>query len=263
MIVAPLCSSSSANSTFIGDFEAGLLIDTGCSYKSLLRSLSLCRTDISAVKAVLVTHEHSDHVKGLYQLTKHNDIPVYASEKTAAFLLGNGLVCRPENLHDINELRAAPVNFGITAFRTPHDSVESVGFVLTSPNNYKIAYFTDLGEITDEVRENADGADFIFIEANYDAELLRRNRKYPDYVKARIASNKGHLSNADSAPYISRLVESGATRIVLAHLSRENNSPRIAFENTERELAKAGLKLDRDYTLNVAEECTSGGYIAV
>lgn len=263
MKIAPLCSSSSANSTFIGDSDSGLLVDAGCSYKSLLKSLALCRTDISAVKAVLVTHEHSDHVKGLYLLTKHNDIPVYASEKTAEFLLENALVAKPENLFDISGLKSAPVDFEITAFNTPHDSVESVGFILTAPNGYKTAYFTDLGEVTDEVRENADGADFVFIEANYDGELLRRNGKYPDYVKARIASKKGHLSNADSALYISQLVEKGATRIVLAHLSRENNSSGIAFGDTERVLSGRGMKLNRDYTLNVAEEYTSGGCIAI
>lgn len=264
MKVAPLCSSSSANSAYIGFSEnSGLLIDAGCSYKRLLSCLSLCGAGISSVKAVLITHEHIDHIRGLYQLTKHNDIPVFASEMTAEYLLDNSLIARPGNLFDISDLKLAPVDFEVGAFGTPHDSLESVGFTLTAPDGYKIAYFTDLGEITDEVRENADGADFVFIEANYDFELLRKNRRYPDYVKARIASNKGHLSNADSAFYIARLVEKGAARFVLAHLSRENNTPRLAFENTVNALTEKGFKLNRDYTLDVAEEYTSGMCISV
>jgi len=263
MIVAPLCSSSSANSAYIGGADRGVLIDAGCSYKRLLSCLALCGVGISAVKAVLITHEHIDHIRGLYQLTKHNDIPVFAPEKTSEYLLENSFIARPGNLFDISDLKHVPIDFEIRAFGTPHDSLESVGYTLTAPDGYKIAYFTDLGEITDEVRENADGADFVFIEANYDFELLRKNRRYPDYVKARISSNKGHLSNADSAGYITRLAEKGAARFVLAHLSRENNTPRLAFENTAEVLAGKGFKLNRDYTLDVAEEFTTGNYISV
>jgi len=262
MTVAPLCSSSSANSTFIGGSGSGsgLLIDIGCSYKQLLSSLAVCGADVSAVKAVLITHAHSDHIKGLPQFTKHNDVPVFAPPETAEYLLDGGFVSRPENLFDISDLEFAPVDFDITAFRTKHD-VESVGYILTAPSGYKIAYFTDLGEITDEVRENADGADFVFIEANYDEGLLRKNRVYPAYVKARIASKKGHLSNADSAAYIAELVEKGAARIVLAHLSKENNTPRLAYENTVEVLANRGLKLNRDYLLGVAEVRATGSLL--
>jgi phosphoribosyl 1,2-cyclic phosphodiesterase len=247
----------------MGGAGGGVLVDAGCGYKTLLDCLSLCRTDVSAIRAVLVTHEHTDHVKGLKQFTKHNDVPVYASRGTAGFLLTNGYIYNEKNLRDLSELPNAPVDFEIKAFKTPHDSAESVGFSLVAPNGYKIAYFTDLGEITDSVREGAAGADFVFIEANYDADMLRRNDAYPPYVVERISSRLGHLSNADSAEYVSRLAQSGTTRFMLAHLSRENNSPRLAYASVVGKLSDCGMRLNRDYTLDVAGVRTAGEYAAV
>jgi len=103
----------------------------------------------------------------------------------------------------------------------------------------------------------------VFIEANYDEELLRKNMNYPAHVKARIASKKGHLSNTDCARYITELVGKGATRLVLAHLSRENNTPRLAFEFVKDALASREMRLERDYTLDVAKETFTGNYISV
>ena len=264
MVVAPLCSGSSANSTFIGNRDGGVLIDVGCSYKKLCEYLSLCGLELTAVKAVLITHEHADHVKGLFQFTKRNTVPVFASRGTCNALLEKGLVYDSDKLFDISGGGVEDYcDFSVKAFDTPHDSAQSVGFAITLPNGYKIAYFTDLGEITAEVREATLGADFAFIESNYDPELLRNNRKYPGFTKERIRSRYGHLSNVDSADYILKLVEGGATRIMLAHLSRENNTPQTAFTHTANALTAAGLRHNRDYTLDIANAQTIGKYIAV
>ena len=263
MFIAPLCSSSAANSTFIGNKSSGILIDAGCSYKALLQYLSIQEIDISAVKAVLVTHEHGDHVKGIKQLTKHNDIPVYASHATGEYLLKKEMIHNEENLFGLDQLANVPIDYDITAFPTPHDTEGSVGFTITSPNGYKVAYVTDLGEITAEVYNSTKGADFVFAEANYDRNMLTRNVRYPYHTKKRIASNRGHLSNNDSAAYISQMVQSGATRIMLAHLSRDNNSPQIAYVSVSDKLTSAGMRLNRDYTLDIAGINTNGEYIAV
>ncbi|MCL2036198.1 MAG: MBL fold metallo-hydrolase [Oscillospiraceae bacterium] len=266
MIIAPLCSSSTANSTFIGSRNnGGVLIDAGCSYKALRGYLAKCDLGIEAIRAVLVTHEHSDHISGLRVLTKNCDIPVYASEGTRRVLLEKGLVHNPERLFGLNEdeLDTVEVDFRIRAFSTPHDSAESVGFSFTCNNGYKIAYMTDLGEITPEVRSSTLGCDFAVIESNYDSIMLRNNTIYPEFTKERIKSSCGHLSNSDSADYVLELVEKGATRVVLAHLSKQNNTPKIAYTNTVERLARAGLTQGRDYTLNVANVQTNGEYIAV
>ncbi|MCL1865874.1 MAG: MBL fold metallo-hydrolase [Oscillospiraceae bacterium] len=263
MIIAPLCSSSAANSTFVGSPSRGILVDVGCSYKALRGCLDKCGLDASAIKAVLVTHEHSDHVSGLKVFTKNNDIPVFASAKTREVLLQKGHVHNPDRLFCFDELGSAETDLEITPFRTPHDSAESVGFVITCTNGYKAVYMTDLGEINEEVRRNVLGADFAFIESNYDPKMLRDNVVYPHYTKERIRSGVGHLSNPDSAEFTVELVRNGCTRVVLAHLSRQNNTPTLAYSNTEKTLNAAGFKVNRDFTLNVAEIQTCGKYIAV
>jgi phosphoribosyl 1,2-cyclic phosphodiesterase len=257
MVITPLCSSSAANSTFIGEREGGILIDVGCSCKSLNNYLSLCEIELSAIKAVLITHEHADHVKGLFQFTKQAgkrglDIPVFASEGTCGAILEKGLVYNADRLFTLDRLSQIGLDYEVRAFNTPHDSAQSVGFIIDS-NGRKIAYITDLGEITAEIEDATLGAEFVFIESNYDSELLRNNNKYPQFTKDRIKSSRGHLSNDDSADYIVKLVENGATKIVLGHLSRENNTPRIAYSNTVERLKTAGININKDYRLRIAE----------
>ncbi|MDR2558707.1 MAG: MBL fold metallo-hydrolase [Oscillospiraceae bacterium] len=261
-LIIPLCSSSSGNSVFIGSRSAGILIDAGCSFRKLRLLLDSCEIGIEAVKAVLVTHEHSDHIKGLFQLTKHTEIPVYASGGTLSALMTENAVYSGANLYGLSELKNAPTDFEIKAFSTPHDSAESVGFTLEK-NDLKIAYCTDLGIITSEVRENIIGSDFVFLESNYEPELLRRNRNYPAFLKRRITSDIGHLPNGDCAEFLIELVKNGATRFILGHLSRENNTPALAYESAVHYLAQSGAKHNRDYTLEIAPAETEGRVVAV
>ena len=263
MVVAPLCSSSAANSTFIGTRSGGVLIDIGCSYRQLMNCLPMCGIELSSVKALLITHEHIDHVRGLLQFGKQNDIPIFASHGTCNVLIEKGLVYDKSNLFELDSLTQIESDYEIKAFATPHDSAQSVGFTITASNDYKVAYMTDLGEVTQEVRNATLGANFAFIESNYEPEMLRQNTQYPHFTKERIRSRLGHLSNPDSADYICELVENGATRIVLAHLSKANNTPDIAFDNAVKRLSQAGFKQDYDYTLDVACVQTIGEYIAV
>ncbi|MCL1823709.1 MAG: MBL fold metallo-hydrolase [Oscillospiraceae bacterium] len=264
-LIIPLCSSSSGNSVFIGSRNAGILIDAGCSLKQLRFLLDSCGTSIDAVKAVLITHEHKDHIKGLFQLTKHYpDIPVYASEGTLCALTADGAVASMANLHDKSALKNAPVDYYIKAFNTPHDGAESLGFILEdSSNDYKIAYCTDLGTITNEVRKNVTGCDFIFLESNYQPELLQRNPNYPPFLKKRIASEYGHLSNGDCADFLIELLKNGAKRFILGHLSRENNTPEIAYNKAVTRLSRQGAVMNRDYTLEIAPVINEGTVVAV
>ena len=261
-VVIPLCSSSSGNSVFAGGRSAGVLIDMGCSFKRLRQSLELCGLSLDAVKAALITHEHTDHIKGLFQLTKHTDIPVYASRGTLSYLCENNLVCGGKNLYELNRLDKIPLDYEIKAFGTPHDGLESVGFTLEKPD-CKLAYCTDLGKITDEVRESVSGANFIFLESNYQPELLKNNTRYPVYIKRRISSDLGHLANQDCAEFLTELVDKGGSRFILGHLSRENNTPELAFEAASSRLARHGAVLGRDYTLEIAPVVTEGKVVAV
>ncbi|MCH5325423.1 MAG: MBL fold metallo-hydrolase [Eubacterium sp.] len=258
--LVPLCSSSKGNSIFVGDVQGGVLVDVGCSFKALKTSLELCGIPFEAIKAVVVTHEHIDHVKGLFQLTKHTDLPVYASRGTAEQLIAEELVYDNGRLFDCSELVNAPTDIEIKYFHTPHDSAESVGYTLEW-GEHKVACCTDLGRVTDEVRANLIGCDAVYIEANYELAMLRGNPRYPYPLKQRIASDRGHLANADCGQFCKELVSGGTKRLVLGHLSQENNTPLTAYGAVSDALAAGGIKCGIDYTLNVAPVNTDGRYI--
>ncbi len=260
--IAPICSSSKGNCVFIGDSGSGILVDAGCSFKELKCRLDCCGIPFEAVKAVVVTHEHSDHTKALMQISKHTDIPIYASEGTMKQLLSKKLVENTANLYTTDYLLSAPIDIEIKAFHTPHDTAESVGYTF-SWNEHRVAVCTDLGYVTNEVRENLTGCDSVYIEANYEPSILRANQIYPPWLKERISSDHGHLSNPDSAEFCSYLVKNGARRLILGHLSQENNTPRTAYEAVSSKLSQDGIICGRDCTLDVAPVTTEGKYILI
>lgn len=263
MKLLPICSSSKGNSCYIGSRDSGILIDVGCSYKALCQGLGAMDTGIGAVKAVLITHSHTDHVKGLLTMTKNNDIPIYGSEETLDYLRHNNLVAGSAELRTLSELDSVRFEVEIQAFPTPHDCGGSVGYVMDLGGE-RLGYCTDLGEVTEEVRGNLLGCRTVFIEANYEPDMLRRNLRYPDYLKQRIASDHGHLSNFASAEFCSELVKSGTVSLVLGHLSQENNTPQTAFMRVSERIKSEGAECERDYMLRVAAVSNvTGEYVVV
>lgn len=262
--IFPICSSSSANSTFIGTKGHGILIDAGCSFRALKNSLELIDTPLSGIEALFITHEHIDHIKGLLQLTKHTKIPIFASPGTIQQLRREVRETIPEEirLYDIIHEPYQSADFGVTAFHTPHDTPESVGYVVNYAGR-KIAVCTDLGKITSEVEKSVLGCDAVLLESNYDPAMLAKNLNYSADLKRRIAGDKGHLSNNAAAEFAGKLVESGATRLILGHLSRENNTPATAEKCTEEYLHRRGMRRERDYILETAPVMTLGRYIVI
>lgn len=251
MKLLSICSSSKGNSTYIGTRETGIAIDMGCSYKAFCEGLSAIGADINSVKAILVTHEHTDHIKGLLTLTKRTNIPIYAKEPTLDYLLKHGHITSTANLRSTKELREIDFDGEISCFPTPHDVEASVGYLFDF-GAQKLGFATDLGHITDDVRKHLSGCRTVFIEANYQPERLKSNPNYPAYLKARISSGSGHLSNPDSAEFCVELVKKGTVNIVLGHLSQENNTPELAYITVKNRLLAEGLETERDFTLNVA-----------
>ncbi len=262
MRIVSLCSSSKANCTYIEQGGEGVLVDVGCSFKALREGLSKINRDLNSVKAVVITHEHTDHIQGLLQLTKNTNIPVYASEGTMERLISGEKVALPVNLHLTEELSDIPVSFSVCAFHTPHDSAESVGYTFMAGET-KAAVCTDLGHITHEVRQNLLGCRFVLLESNYDPQMLIRNLKYPAVLKERIRSNRGHLSNGDCGTFARELISSGTTSLLLGHLSQQNNTPEIAYQKMISSLAEIGAQVNRDFLLEVAAVQGSGKVIAV
>lgn len=257
--VYPLFSSSEGNCTYIGSSKCGILIDAGVSCKKILTALSDNSLDISAVKAIFITHEHSDHIKGLKVLTSHYNIPVFAQGLNAQYLADGDQIGRLSDLQVIGE-KAEICGFEVKAFSTPHDTRQSCGYRIATPDNKVISICTDLGNVTQEVHDNLNGSELVLLEANYDYNMLR-NGPYPYLLKKRISSPNGHLDNRDSAKELLRLVESGTTRIILGHLSQHNNRPELA-ELTAQSLME-GVKRNIDYIMMTAPVETGGEVMIV
>lgn len=245
----PLFSGSSGNAAYIKAPGGGLLIDAGVSARNLLSALEAVGVARQEVAAILLTHDHSDHIKGLRILQKQLGVPVYASAATLEAVLQGGYL---EPTAPVKELTTSTsiAEMEVTPFDTPHDAAHSLGFRIAVGERL-IGYATDLGEISHTVWKGLAGCHLVLLEANYDDNLLAVS-SYPYPLKQRIRSNWGHLSNATSAECISKLAQGGTTRFVIGHLSRENNVPAVAAQVVEQKLAAAGLVQGRDYTLQVA-----------
>lgn len=247
-----LSSSSSGNCAYVGSAESGILIDAGVSAKQISQKLDCIGVNPVGIGAIFVTHEHSDHVRGLRVFASKYNIPVYATQGTVNALESS---CIANGSFDIRVIGFEGVEINgqyIRPFHTSHDSAESCGYLVTTSDERRIAFATDTGIITPETREAVTGCDMILAESNHDIGMLR-NGSYPYMLKRRILSEKGHLSNVDCSNFITELIKSGTTRFVLGHLSKENNIPELAYQTTKSALDCIGAVQFKDYILKVAD----------
>lgn len=247
-----LFSSSSGNSTYIGAGDKGILIDAGVSAKKIKEALLSRSIDPAKIDAIFVTHEHSDHITGLRVLASNFRIPVFATEGTMSALEENGTVCGKFPYEIIPREGVQIGDMLVKSFATPHDSRESCGYKIILPDMRKVAVATDIGKITPTVEENILGCDLVMLESNHDVAMLQSG-EYPYYLKRRILSDRGHLSNEACAEMAVRLIEKGTTRLFLGHLSKENNFPELAYQTTFAALCQTGALEGRDYLLKVNE----------
>ena len=258
--IYPICSSSGGNCTFIGTRGNGILVDVGCSHKMLKSSLELIDTNISGIEAIFITHEHIDHIKGLEQIIKHTKIPVFSSAGTISYLKNK--IPTENRYYDITREKYVSAGFEVSSFRTSHDAAESVGYKVRYHGS-SFAVCTDTGVITNEARAALRGCETVLGYRTSAVVWLRKTQTKHAYLKRRILSDRGHLSNNDCAEFAAELVRSGTAHIVLGHLSRENNTPDTAYSCTRDRLKTQGLETERDYTLNIAPVNTQGEYISV
>ncbi len=237
--VHSLYSGSSGNAFLIRTQEGGILIDAGKNSKRLCEALAACNTSPDEIRAIFITHEHSDHIGALAVFLKKHPIPVHVLEKSAYALRNAPSVAPCLRLHK-PLFEESVCGMKITSFPTPHDSAASVGYRIEIPadeaKTVRIGYATDIGHVSDTVEEALTGCDAVILESNHDLELLRTG-PYPEPLKARIRSRYGHLSNADSAAFAARLCGSGTKSLMLAHLSDENNEPTLAYDTCRAALA--------------------------
>ncbi len=231
-----LYSGSTGNAAYLETPHARILIDAGKCARTLIASLASIGVDIDTVDAILVTHEHSDHVAALEVLAKKHPVPVHILYESALRYSKNP----PEALCSVLHIhRAAPFTMSVgdvtvTAFPTPHDSRASVGYrfeFFAEDRLVRLGYATDIGYVTKEIRAGLVGCEAVVVESNHDPEMLM-NGPYPYDLKLRIRSRRGHLSNRDCADLCADLAGEGSTHFLLAHLSETNNYPELAYDET-------------------------------
>ncbi len=247
-----LSSGSSGNSIYVGSGSYGILVDAGISTLSITRALTERGTDIHKILGIFITHEHSDHIKGLAVLARKHAIPIYVNQGTLQGISNQKIELHPDFIRIMDVGQTTVVgDMEITSFATPHDSIESVGYRIHTVDGRKIGIATDLGGVTDAVESGLTGCDFVMLESNHDENMLK-NGGYPYYLKRRILGDRGHLSNTACANLLTKLAFSGSSRFVLGHISRENNMPEIAYQTTLQSISEKGLKIKQDFELETA-----------
>ena len=260
MKICTLASSSSGNCTLVSQGSTHILIDAGISLRRITASLRQFGISPDELQGVLITHEHSDHISGIKMLVKYHKIPVLAPLGVAEALCGT----LPEARDAITWFQAGTEfvlgEIAVRSFLTPHDTPESVGYRFDTDRS-SLVFATDTGCVTQTILDAALGAHMAVIEANHDIRMLKCG-SYPMYLKRRILSERGHLSNDDSGRLAVRLAASGTRKIVLAHLSRENNTPRLAYDTVGGALQREGAAVGVDIELETAPaDCLGRVYI--
>ncbi|QSZ27412.1 MBL fold metallo-hydrolase [Aceticella autotrophica] len=237
-----LRSGSGGNAVYIGYKDINLLIDAGLSGKIIEKSLVNINVDPNKLSAILITHEHNDHIKGAGVLSRRYDIPIYANPATwnvMERLLGNIDVKNKCNFKTGEEFSLGEIK--IKSFKKSHDAAEPVGFSFFC-NGKKITIATDLGYMSKGVASNIMGSDVVLLESNHDVDMLIKG-KYPWALKKRILSDYGHLSNESAGEALKKLFELNSVGMVfLGHLSQENNKPEIAHKTVTDMIKKSGVK---------------------
>jgi len=242
-----LSSGSSGNCIFAGSENANILFDAGRSAKAITELLSRIGVRTENINAIFITHEHIDHVSGLKVLVNKYKIPVYMVWESFDNLAGDYKSALGEVINFISPGDKIIIGgLQVGCYPTPHDSAASVGYVIGRAGSEKsgkaVGIATDIGCMTKEITEAMRGCRVIYIESNHDPEMLR-NSSYPAQVKQRIKSKKGHLSNKECAEALPYFIENGARKIILYHLSGENNTKELALKESKKIILGAKLNV--------------------
>lgn len=250
----PLFSGSTGNVYFIESNKAKILIDIGVSYKKLLESLNNINKSIDNIDALFITHEHTDHIKGLSTFLKQTNIPVFLSSGTCS-ILKSKLKLTTNEIDNLNSLKSNKPykikDIAVTPFDTSHDAIMPFGYSISSGDN-TITIATDLGYVSDNIYKYLSNSKLCVIESNYDSNLLMYG-PYNYMLKQRIKSNVGHLSNEYTGNTILKLAKEGNRNFILSHLSKNNNDPDIAYSTITNTLKDNGYNLD-EFNISVAKQ---------
>ena len=249
MRVCNLASGSSGNCTFIESLNSKVLIDDGKPLNYILSALGELQVDPEKIDAIFVTHEHSDHIKGIEKFVRRFNTPVYAHESLREVLTNQLMI--DKNLFnffnsdfDLNDLHILP-------FLLPHDSKSCVGYRVEEEDAV-VSICTDLGHFSEQTFEVMKSSALVYLEANYDPEMLMSYPNYPPFLKRRISGRNGHLSNIDCARAIEKLVHSGTRLVVLSHISEHSNTVNLAVSTIANYLTSKNIQPNVNVKLDIA-----------
>ena len=248
----PLFSGSSGNAIFIGAQDTRILIDAGMPGRAIEKALHEIGVLPETLTALAVTHEHSDHTKGVGILSRKYHLPVYANERTFNAMARQIGEIEPRNRRFFEDGEDFYIgDLALLPFPSPHDAADPVGYrVFYGGRSVGVA--TDMGYMKKSVLNTLSGVDVLLLESNHDPDLLMQNPHYSMYLKQRILGNHGHLSNAASAEALLSLYETGVRQVLLGHLSGENNTPELALSTASERLRQAGVNPHTDVGLGLA-----------
>lgn len=250
-IFLSLASGSSGNCYYLGTRTKGVLIDAGIGSRTIKKVLKEYGISYQNIMAVLITHDHADHIRTVGTLGGKLNIPVYATRVTHDAIERSRFV--PDKIGGSVRVIEKEKPFSIhgmeiTAFEVPHDSFDNVGYHICFDGVNRITLATDVGHLTDRIEFYAKQANLLVIEANYDEEMLRFGT-YPEYLKNRITSGTGHLSNRLAAEFLVKVYSEKLNDIWLCHLSNDNNHPELAYKTIDQKLYEAGIRVGTDVFL--------------
>lgn len=235
-----LFSGSGGNCIYVKNNDTEILIDVGKSCGAIEKALSGIGTSLKKIKAIFITHEHSDHTQGLEVISKKFQIPVYMTApsydsyvRLGSYIQRMAHSCPIEYEKEIGSLK-------LRSFPVPHDSAQNVGYVISTQDD-TLGVATDIGHLTEVIANNLSMCKRIILESNHDIKMVE-NGPYPRFLKDRILSQSGHLSNDKCAELCAYLCDKGVCGITLAHLSKENNLPKIAYETVKNHLVNCGFE---------------------
>lgn len=263
MNLCSIASGSSGNCIYIGNSDTGILVDAGISKKRIVEGLTSIDVNPEKLNGILITHEHSDHIKGLGVFTRKYKVPIYATKETIGRILNckslgaldETLFCeiKPDESFYLQDIKVNP-------FSISHDAANPVSYTFDDANK-KVGIATDLGTYNEYIISNLEGCEALLLEANHDINMLQVG-SYPYSLKRRILSDVGHLSNDNSGRLLCKLWTDKLKYIFLGHLSKENNYPELAYETVRCELLNGGLD-QMGYQMKVANRDMPSEFVTI
>ncbi len=251
MLFCSLASGSSGNCHLINNGKNSILVDAGLSGKRIENKLKEIDVDPMSLTAILVSHEHTDHISGVGVLSRRYNIPIYANKGTWEGMNTRIGEIKENNIRCFNSTDDFNIkDFNIKSYDIPHDANEPVGFSIRR-NNIKVSIVTDLGYINQNIVEHIRDSDLVVLESNHDEEMLKLG-SYPYHVKRRVLSDLGHLSNEAAGNAVADLANNNVETVILAHLSRENNFPELAVATVKNILDDKQIVIGEDIDLDLA-----------